>query len=701
MNEGALMLETIRRLITDVVQPAHFFVAPAKALEWQHVAAEWIPWEIYRGRLLDRSQTRASRSFEAWNVFIIDAQSRSGEPLLSVLLDVAAGQLHVTRAVHCYAWEGYHAGDNVYLSREVAKWLRELVGTVNLAEFGDPQPLHDEVAYLLFRAVVGLSRLPLTSVEAPLPGFSLGELGYFGRSHDGAPERRPAPMNSSHDLVRCGLHGDLGWLEKAKLLELLLRSTAKDDLGDAAERFMARWREIGHSVQEFVALLHTLFDEVALSPYTEFVEKTLVFLHLLADKQHLTYDALVDFLSYLLRHLARHLTAYDLVTFHHRGANYPDALFLDAILKDYLRLAERQPALFTSASSERDEPRARIRRRALRQGWMMRFLLEGLPVPDLPTSSGENARILPPPHVRVSEEQIVQPEKRTRRLYANDPLSPYLGTHGPQLLRQSIEDLRYPCELRELGMALFLDRPFSLGKAPGQPDQTPLLSYEAFSRSIAGRRLQLLASLPDLAVDPRAIAGYQEALQTLPVDGVSLDSHQGISRPGAVSVEDARAVAEDFVFLRTTGKSVAGFLSLFDFSLLSQRFSLDYLSPSKRVLILRGGAGAGQTEGVLVVYDAELRRRLQLQVDPREGYATRAAREYPVAGLRVLAVWGPVAGAEALPEERLEAEANVIIPAQAARVEAGGQRGGCGSPCRPPSAAGVGPAGEKGLRVLG
>jgi hypothetical protein len=399
---------------------------------------------------------------------------------------------------------------------------------------------------------------------------------------------------------------------------------------------------------------------VALSPYTDFVEKTLTFLHLLTDKHHLTTDERVDFLSYLLRHLARHLTAYDLITFHHRGANYPDALLLVAVLKDYLRLAERHPALFAAADPEHDEPRQRIRRRALRQGWMMRSLIEGLPVPDVPTSPGENARILPPPHVRVPEEQIVQPEKRTRRLYADDPLPPYLGEQGRHLLRRSIEDLRHPLELRELGMALFLDRPLSLGKAPGQPDQTVLLSYEAFSRSIAERRLQLLATLPGLAVDSKAVTGYQEALQTLRVGGRPLDAHKGISRPGAVSVEGARAVADDFVFLRTTSKSVADFLALFDFSALGQRFSLDYLTPLKRVLILRSQAAAGQAEGMLVVYDAELRRRLELQVDPREGYAIRGGSEYPVAGLRVLAVWEPAATSAALREQRLEAEGTAI-----------------------------------------
>ena len=47
----------------------------------------------------------------------------------------------------------------------------------------------------------------------------------------------------------------------------------------------------------------------------------------------------------------------------------------------------------------------------------------------------------------------------------------------------------------------------------------------------------------------------------------------------------------------------------------------------------------GDGDGILAVYDAEYRKRLELQVDPAEGYASRGGREYPVAGLRVLRAW--------------------------------------------------------------
>src|SRR5258708_10909918 len=124
-------------------------------------------------------------------------------------------------------------------------------------------------------------------------------------------------------------------------------------------------------------------------------------------------------------------------------------MLLDAALKAYLKMAVAMPALFLPANT--DDERKRIRLRALRQGWLLRRFYEGLPVPDAPTSPGENNRVLPPPHVRVPEEQF-EPEKRTRRLYENDPLA--LDKEIPLLMAFRV-DLPRPTELRELGMAIF------------------------------------------------------------------------------------------------------------------------------------------------------------------------------------------------------------------------------------------------------
>src|SRR5262249_45958557 len=139
-------------------------------------------------------------------------------------------------------------------------------------------------------------------------------------------------------------------------------------------------------------------------------------------------EDMADCLGFLLRQLGRHLTAYDLVTFHHKGANYPDALMLDALLKSFLRVVERKPELFTRESTDlpRESNGKRYRRSALRQAWLLRRQYEGHLVPDAPTSPGENSRVLPPPHIRVLDEQILNPSRRTKRLYDGDPLDFYL-----------------------------------------------------------------------------------------------------------------------------------------------------------------------------------------------------------------------------------------------------------------------------------
>src|SRR5262249_60344449 len=81
----------------------------------------------------------------------------------------------------------------------------------------------------------------------------------------------------------------------------------------------------------------------------------------------------------------------------------------------------------------------------------------------------------------------------TRQLFADDPLQTWLQPEDQGLLRQCLADLEHPTELRELGTALFLDRPLGTARHPLEPDLTPLLSYVAFSRSLAERRLDFLA----------------------------------------------------------------------------------------------------------------------------------------------------------------------------------------------------------------
>jgi hypothetical protein len=637
--DGTVSIHAVRSMVEDVSGPEQFFVGDGLVLEWQRHPAAEASWEVFRGRLLPPAQTRLTRTFETWSVFRIDDGARASEPLLSLKLDRARRQLHVTRGILSQVWEGYHAGDNVYLSRETRKWVQELVGTIELDRFISVDQLRDEIICRLFQAVVGTSRLPLTSLETPLPEFSLGKLAYCYCPVREGDQTRSGPTQCSEDLIAHALTAELAWLEQVKLFETLVRATPLERIGAAAVRFATRWDESGLGRNRLPALLRDLFNNVALSPYTDFVPKALAFVEGLQSCAGLSAEEHVDFLSYILRQLGRHLTAFDLVVFHHQGANYPDILLLDLVLKALLQQVEQRPRLFERSPTDESAAgnRKRLRRRALRHGWMLRRQYEGHLVPDAPTSPGENARILPAPHVHVPEEQITNPQKREKSLFTDDALSPYLARAGEQVLRESMEDLRLPEELRELGMALFLDRPLGVFKAPGEPDQTPILSYEAFSRSIAERRLEALRKDLELLSDAE-YAPARDALRQLPVGGITLTPSRGnVGRIG-VSVHDASRVAADFLFLRTTARSARDFFALFDFTALRHRLSTESLEPPNSCLILDGSAIGEQAVGSLVVFDASQRRCLDLRIDATHGYESRGGVEYPAAGLEVVCI---------------------------------------------------------------
>src|SRR5216683_4724258 len=156
-----LSVDEVRAVVAEAVRPSHFFAAPGQHIDAVHADAEEVFWEVFQGQLLDAPMTTRRQTFEAWHVCLTRGDVRSGEPVLSVRLDSSAGCLFVTRAIHCHAWEGYHAGDNVYLSRETRKWVRELVGTIPLARHAGAEEFRDELIGVLFHALVGTSRLPL------------------------------------------------------------------------------------------------------------------------------------------------------------------------------------------------------------------------------------------------------------------------------------------------------------------------------------------------------------------------------------------------------------------------------------------------------------------------------------------------------------------------------------------------------------
>src|SRR5262245_23180022 len=118
----ALSLDEVHRVAADALSQAHFFTGPGVTLEGPFASAPEVSWEVFRGRLLPASQTRQTKTFQEWNLYLVDETGRSGEPLLSLKLDHAERQLHVVRALLCHVWEAYDSGGNVIQSRETIRW---------------------------------------------------------------------------------------------------------------------------------------------------------------------------------------------------------------------------------------------------------------------------------------------------------------------------------------------------------------------------------------------------------------------------------------------------------------------------------------------------------------------------------------------------------------------------------------------------
>jgi hypothetical protein len=177
-----------------------------------------------------------------------------------------------------------------------------------------------------------------------------------------------------------------------------------------------------------------------------------------------------------------------------------------------------------------------------------------LRVPDHPTSPGDNARELPA-YPLLPPTQITEPSSRTKRLFPDQPADAILTPLARRMLESSGDDLADESELRELGTATFLDRPFGTAKRDGETDRTPLLSYEAISVGMINSLLNELREagfLDERPLNPTTPAGC--AVARLP----------GHARQGVVSLEDAKKVALDFVFTRTTRSSLDALLRQYD-----------------------------------------------------------------------------------------------------------------------------------------
>src|SRR5262249_23034324 len=156
--------------------------------------------------------------------------------------------------------------------------------------------------------VVGVSRLPLTSVEAPLPGFTFGRLGYCFRP--AAAAAGSGPLTTPEDLLQTAGDVELAPIERVKLLELILRAVRVDEVAQLTPGLaqVLRWDQF--AAADPLAIVREVMNSVTLSPYTDFTATVLAFVRQLVEVGRITPADRVDFLAHLVRQLGRHLTAY-------------------------------------------------------------------------------------------------------------------------------------------------------------------------------------------------------------------------------------------------------------------------------------------------------------------------------------------------------------------------------------------------------
>ncbi len=582
-----MSFDEIPSAIDRTLAPGHFFVAAGQRLRVVSDVEDEVPWEVFLGHLLDPALTRGRERFRAWHVFLNGPDSPAGVPLISVFGQPGQRRIHVLRQILTHGFEAYEDPPGVILTRPTQKWVRELVGSLVITQ-DSPRRLAAELEDLLLQAVIGTSRLPITSLESPLPCFSLGELAYL----PGQPAGEVA-YTDAIPFVQAALAGDYTPLVRAKALETALRGGGPARVAELCGVL----EQMPDARTASSRLIRDVFNTAALSPYTHFSEALVGLVAELATAEWFGPDAALEVLSYQLRNLCRHLTAFDLTLFHNFGANYPDALFLDSLLKAYLKLlVERpQPALVRSG---------KLLRRGLRQACLARRQYEGHRVPDAPTSMGENSRVLPAPFTRVPEEQILESGKRRRLLFEHDPTDGLLNDATRELLAASLAELDDPRELRELGLALYLDRPLGALKAPGEVDRTPLLSYEAYSRFVAARRLATLKSAG--WIDAVRYQALRITLAELSLPGIAAGEIVATERPGVVSLTDANKAASDFVYLRTTRGSLDALLQHYDLSPLAQQFCelARWFKEDSHVLLLAHAPVGSSRRPVLRAYAA-------------------------------------------------------------------------------------------------
>ncbi len=156
--------------------------------------------------------------------------------------------------------------------------------------------------------------------------------------------------------------------------------------------------------------------------------------------------------------------------------------------------------------------------------------------------------------------------------------------------------LKHPSRLRELGTALFLDRPLGCGKLPGQVDRTPLLSYEAFSHARTIERLRQLTEWGLLSAErsERLLAGVDQAV---PSRGAGRVFSARGEPPVVAYDEDAQRAPRFRLSRALTRGSLGALLDGYDLSPLATRAEhvWRWLTTATDVLLIRT-ADSGDAE---------------------------------------------------------------------------------------------------------
>lgn len=270
-------------------------------------------------------------------LFHVDGDARP-QHVISIRWTSPEGPIYVTREHWVQAEETYEPAPNVIDTRPALVLQRELVGTIDVRQMADTAALAAELARYVQLAVTGTSRLPITSVESPLPAFSFGRLSY-APSAAGQGE----PVSDPVVWIERGLAAAASMEDQARTLELALRAAEPGQLGDVARAWQQRLDALGLSARRTVDVFRQIFNQVALTPYTGLVDNLVALGERLVELGHWGELERVDVFAFFLRQLFRHLTAFDLVTYHNQGANYPDALLLGAILNPLLACIDAGP----------------------------------------------------------------------------------------------------------------------------------------------------------------------------------------------------------------------------------------------------------------------------------------------------------------------------------------------------------------------